>query len=221
MLDPEFKKQTERTRLMKKLGLAFLVFGLAVASASAGVGLTWTTIYGGYTHDAANTTSSDDLLLDSYGVTWQLIYAGANNAIDPVELSNGINGWVSGDDDVWATRTIAQGGGTASEDSTDWDNWMTWQGSGSIVYEDLSWNTAGYVFQRVYEGTLSAGSWYFESNLLALNTGYTGSPGFPQEFALDSSSSGFQPNQQLIPEPATMGLLGLGALVMAIRRRRS
>jgi hypothetical protein len=33
----------------------------------------------------------------------------------------------------------------------------------------------------------------------------------------------FVPNQQItaVPEPATMGLLGLGALVMAIRRRRA
>ena len=33
---------------------------------------------------------------------------------------------------------------------------------------------------------------------------------------------GVLPDQQIaVPEPATMGLLGLGALVMAIRRRRS
>ncbi|MBP9572208.1 MAG: PEP-CTERM sorting domain-containing protein, partial [Kiritimatiellae bacterium] len=34
---------------------------------------------------------------------------------------------------------------------------------------------------------------------------------------------GVQPNQQVagpIPEPATMSLLGLGALAMALRRRR-
>jgi hypothetical protein len=43
--------------------------------------------------------------------------------------------------------------------------------------------------------------------------------------AAGGMTSGVQPDQQItaapIPEPATMGLLGLGALVMAIRRRRS
>ena len=79
------------------------------------------------------------------------------------------------------------------------------------------------MYQRVFEGTPAALSWYFDSDPLALNTGYTGSPQLPQDLIVGSGSAGFQPDQQIpaVPEPATMGLLGLGALVMAIRRRRS
>ena len=208
---------------MKKILLALAVFAAAASFASAGVGVLWSTTTGGFTHDAADLISGDDLLLDNYNVTWQLIYAGANNVADDVSLATGgANGdFVSGDDVVWGTRTIALGGGTAVEDGTDWNNWMNWEGASSIVYEDLAWSTAGYVFQRVFEGTPAALSWYFETDLLALNTGYTGSPQFPQSFVLDNEFAGFQPDQQIIPEPATMSLLGLGALVMAIRRRRS
>ena len=47
---------------------------------------------------------------------------------------------------------------------------------GFYLYEDLAWSTAGYAYQRVFEGTRAELSWYFDSSLLALNTGYTGSP---------------------------------------------
>ena len=92
--------------------------------------------------------------------------------------------------------------------------------SGDIVYENTGWSTAGSVFQRVYEGTPAELSWYYQSDLVPLDTG---SPSPPQSIYLGAANSGFQPDRQIstIPEPATMGLLGLGALVMAIRRRRS
>ena len=211
---------------MKKILLALAVLAAAASFASAGVGINWGTQYGAYDHTAADLTGGTGALLDSYSVTWQLIYAGANNVADVPDTSLGGAGiadnYVTGDDVVWATRFIAQGGGTAPEDGTVWDSWLAVV-SGNTIYEDLAWSTAGYVFQRVFEGTPAALSWYFDSDLLALNTGYTGTPQLPQSIFPDTGSAGFQPDQQVpaVPEPATMSLLGLGALVMAIRRRRS
>ena len=211
---------------MKKILLALAVFAAAASFASAGVGILWGTLYGAYDHTAGDLTGGTDALLASYSVTWQLIYAGADNIANDPDTSLGGAGiaddYVTGDDVVWASRIIAQGGGTASEDGTVWDGWMINQ-SGNTTYENLAWNTAGFTYQRVFEGAPAALSYYFQSNLLAIDTGYTGTPQMPQNAFLDSYTAGFQPDQQIpaVPEPATMGLLGLGALVMAIRRRRS
>ena len=214
---------------MKKFLMAIFALAVATTVATAGVGIQWGTLYGAYDHNAPNLTDDPSAfqLLANYSAIWQLIYAGADNAIDDIStavpVAGGPNGdYVLGDDEVWAQRTIAQGGGTASEDSTVWNNWMINQ-SGTVVYEDLSWATAGFVYQRVFEGTPANGTWYFQTPLLALNTGYVGGGQPPQDFFLDTGTAGFQPGIQIdaVPEPATMSLLGLGALVMAFRRRRS
>ena len=100
---------------MKKLLLALMVLVCAatIASATDGVAIMWTTGWGAYTHDSPDVTGYDDYLLDSYSMTWQLIYSVDAVADDP-DLSNSANGWVSNDDEVWATRTLAQSVGGAN-----------------------------------------------------------------------------------------------------------
>ena len=107
-----------------------------------------------------------------------------------------------------------------ASDGTEWYNYLGYV-SGDDQYLDSGWTTAGYIYQRIYEGAPQENSWYFDSTPEALQI----NPTTYQTTLLDSLSAGVQPDQQItaapIPEPATMGLLGLGALVMAIRRRRS
>lgn len=220
---------------MKKFLTTLTILAAMAAVATAGVGIQWETGWGGYTHTAPNITDGNNAILDSYSVIWQLIYAGAdnvNNPIpnavgDPLPLAGGPNGdYVQGDDVVWAQRTIALGGGTAPEDGTSWDSFMVRVGTaGDTSYQDTAWNTAGFVYQRVFEGTPTWGSYYYDSPLFAFDETWTDSLA-PQIFTpeVDMNSAGFQGNQTMppaVPEPATMGLLGLGALVMAFRRRRA
>ncbi len=210
---------------MKKLMVALAALALLATAgfAATGVAIQWDTAWGIYDHAAVDLTSTTTGgILDSYAITWQLIYS-VNNVAEAPDASNGANGWVSltGDDEVWATRTFVQDDGSAS-DGTEWDLFVFYQSVGDRQYLDTTWSSGdvGYIFQRVFEGAPAVNSWYFDSTPVALDA----DPTTVQENYIEgssSASSGVQPNQQVVPEPATMGLLGLGALVMAIRRRRA
>jgi hypothetical protein len=197
---------------MKMFVFVLAVLGYATVTSYAGVAVIWTTTYGAYAHDAPNvvdygTPETDaTALLHNHGATWQLIYAGPDGVPNPVSLvTGGPNGdHVTGDDVVWRQRDIPMGGNLGGvpcpADGTTWDFWMGWSGvEGVNGYVNYSWNTAGYVFQRVYEGTPTLGSWYFESPLLALHLHNVGSGEPPQGFSLDTPYHGFQPDQQIQP----------------------
>ncbi len=235
---------------MKKMFLMALGLAVFASTAMAGIGINWNTINGmvqdGEAEDALPPPGG--FLLDGYSAIWQLIYAGADNAIDPIDGSAAAMdeaAWAAnnylrpgGDDELVAQRTIALGGGTASEDSTSWNNWMVNTG-GNTVYELLAdggqnWWDGGLMYQRIFqcdtlvtEGDpgMHGSAWFYETpgaNMLTIDTTYV-TGGFAQDFPVGTPSTFGVPTHQVnvIPEPATMGLLGLGALVMAIRRRRS
>ena len=226
---------------MKKFLMGLFVMAIATAVSMAGVRIDWTVGGAGFDHTAAENPVAGAFLLDGYSAIWQLIYAGADNAADPIgdplNPISDVAAWQAnnylrpgGDDQLWAQRTIGIGGGVAPEDLTSWENAMT-PAAGVTTFQNLSWNTAGFVYQRVFEGVPGVGSYFFETGLLQLTTTFSAGDGLvPQPFLVDgdapdydSASHGFSPHSQVsaVPEPATMGLLGLGALVMAIRRRRS
>ena len=211
---------------MKKILLALAVLAVATAASFAGVGINWYNIYGVYDHNAVDLSGATGAIGDNYAVTWQLIYAGADNTADLPGTSLGGAGiaddYVTDDDVVWGSRIVAMGGG-AGGDGTSWDTWLLNAG-GTTVYQDLAWNTAGFVYQRIFENPIQAGAWYFQTALVALDTSFTGGTSSPVDFIADGGV-GVQPTERVpsapIPEPATMALLGLGALTMAIRRRRA
>ena len=224
---------------MKIILMTVMVLSVAAVSALASIGVEWTTDWGGYVNTAPNVTdypSSANAILLNSSVIWQLVYSTSGSGLaDPDTLAAGDLGDPL-NEQVLATRTLAQTAGpnvTAPEDSTQWDTYMYNAGGPAIIFENLSWSTAGYVYQRVFQGTPADDSWYWESTGLSLNLSYNpmdpltvqkfyteqGYPGW----APGGDSGGFKPDTQInvVPEPATMSLLGLGALVMAIRRRRS
>jgi hypothetical protein len=218
---------------MKKFLVALFALAVAVSAATAGVGIDWVAGWGVYDHSSASLTSDPaGAILDSYSVIWQLIYAGANNAIEPPDSSNVAGRYVStevgADDVVWAQRDVAQNGtstywgptDTGAPRSATFNSFLVLQ-TGESLYS-ANWDTAGFVYQRVFEGTPTLGSWYFDTELHALDVTYVvGGTGASDGFAVDGvgqGSRGVQPDK-VIPEPATMSLLGLGALAMVLRRK--
>ena len=217
---------------MKKILMALFALAVAASVATAGIGITWTTQNWGEYHVGGGS------ILAANDVLWQLIYAGADNIANPIHDDGVVApmdsqaAWAANnylrpgsDDQLLASRIIPMGGGAAA-DGTLWDEWLTKvTGSADPVFQDLTWTQAGFVYQRVFESAtpLSGSTYFYQTGLLALDTSYPQSPPSPQVFNVGPSGSGFIPDMQpyAVPEPATMGLLGLGALVMAIRRRRA
>ena len=203
---------------MKKFLMAIFALAVATSIATADVGINWNAGTWGYASDGVTP------ILDNNSVLWQLIYAGTDNLIDAIPEGS-IPGATDayGDDEVWAYRTITQGGGVA--DGATWDNWLMYSGADPAKYIDTDWDTAGSVYQRIFESSTPAdGTWYYESGLTALIPTYVPTdPTSTTKSYADVTGAGFVTDQQVhaVPEPATMSLLGLGALVMAIRRRRS
>ena len=230
---------------MKKFLVALFAMSVATAVSMAGVRIDWYTGWGAFDHTAAENPTSGNNLLDGHSAIWQLIFAGADDTIDSIDdAANPVDpaAWQAnnylrpgGDDVLMGQRIIPLGGGDATgglayDNLTSWDNTM-FQAGGNAQYENLTWTEAGFVYQRVFEGTPQHLSYFYETGLLALTTTFVAGDGLPAQLFLvdgvgpdyDSVASGFSPHQQVqaVPEPATMGLLGLGALVMAIRRRRA
>ena len=219
---------------MKKFLTAIFALAVAASVATAGVGINWMDDYRVFASTETDLVGGSVGILDVASSLWQLIYAGADNTANHVGWEDGVgdpgiaDDYVTGDDVVWAQRSLDQiltPGGTsiAPEDGTEWSNFLEYY-SGNTAYIDYSWSTAGFVYQRIFEGSVALGSLYYQSELLALNLGYTADAGTStpiQDFGVGDPLAGGVQADTAVPEPATMGLLGLGALVMAIRRRRS
>ena len=208
---------------MKKVLIAAVALMMGASLSLAGMGIQWSN--GGWMAAYGGDASEGPFVLDSNEVIWQFIYAGADNVANEPDLAAA--DYLGGDDQLLAKREIPMGGGDAA-DGTSWDNYLMQQ-AGDTLYQDLDWAQSGYVYQRVWQGTPSndiAENYYFDTDVFAIDTSYAaGSPS--QVFDYDTTGNGVvvdkvipgEGPQPQVPEPATMSLLGLGALAMVLRRK--
>ena len=146
----------------------------------------------------------------------QLIYAGANNAIDSTGAGVGGTLLDAGDDVVlWSgLGPVAVGGDFTTEFGT-FD-------AGNIPGAGIN---GGFVYGRIFQDSGAAASSYFYQGTLSVNMpnvdlGATPPP-LSTQYDLLPSSAGAIANMQVVPEPATLGLMGVAGLGMFLARRKA
>lgn len=202
--------------MKNKLKLATVASFVAVISASASININWTVSFGVYPNDAPDLSSFDagTGVAANNDVLWQLIWAPNNMAFIP-DPDNSGNGYVGGDNVVLATRTIPAGGDAG------FDEWLFNLGGATPYVDNAPGAVGSSVFQRVYEfDSAVPNSWYYDSDLTTIIDTDAMNP--PQQVRIGdpADTAGVALNQQVIPEPGTMALLGLGMLGLVLRRNR-
>ena len=204
--------KTQKIRLNIVLACALLLV-LCAAPARAGVSLLYYVGYGLYPNSALDTTATapGTGLLANNGsgrALVQLIYAGPDYQINPIDPDNSLAGYVSGDDAVWQSTVIEMG-------INDTDEW----GFSNIplVYADPAWSTPGFVFVRVFQSdTPRLAEYFYVTPLLALDTSLLADGIFSQPFVIDhgpttgvalGNSSGSTKIQSIVLDPETAGLV--------------
>ena len=145
------------------------------------------------------------------GITVQLIWS-PDDQISEIDPFNAVNGYVSGGE-LQLTSIFVNG------------NDYGFHASGG-VFEDANFDTGavlldqGYVYVRLFgDLTPTVGDYYFASTVVdpALRTEPPGSPTFIE--LNDNLVIGDELNRLIVPEPSVLAFLGLGGLLMAVRRR--
>lgn len=193
-----------------------LLIGLAVSSYGE-VQISWDAAAGFF----FSTNSGVGILGNGTGKSTvaQLIYS-----VDLYADAAVVGGATTGDDVVWDTVTILEDG--IKNDSEQFDSYACF-----LAYSYHAFS-AGYVYARIFQDSdIGVGDWYFYTPMLALQD-LTVPPDISQTLEMNTDKvngnaidSGPTVAQVVVPEPAAIGLIGLGGIITLaagrIRRRKA
>ena len=191
---------------MKKM-LTIVAFVAAASVASADFNINTFSSFGIYNADGTAgilpSTSSSALV--------QLVYAGGTG-IDTGAVQ--LDGSTVGGDDVVVASTVWSGSGSAFEDYA----------AGTYGTLTGAYQGAGDVYVRIFDSaTLNAGDRYYVGHLFTAadqNLGATPPP-TPESYDLGQGADLQLASGTVVPEPATIGLLGIAGIGLFAARRKA
>ena len=231
---------------MKKIMVVAIILCGIASYAMADAYVNWYTPAGFFQHDAGSVGpdtgggyAAGDVGIGN-SVLWALIYttAGSVASVTATDIGGGVSRVDLSEGTIVDSRWFATGWTSQSQDQDGFDAGLYAIGSPDTSWQDLSYDSGGNIYQAVFTSVSWNGSqitfsglgiWYLldTASFVALdNKNMAAIPApLPQQMMGGGVNDqyGVRVDTWLpaVPEPATMSLLGLGALVMAIRRRRS
>ena len=165
-------------------------------------------------------------VLDDYSVTWSLMDAATGKPLSALVNGEWVDATVrgtAGDSSIVFNDTAHDGG------EGFYDN-LLYADVGSFFYYGETSDASGSIYQYI-ELVGADGKYYWQGDTYQVATVdlATSAPGTPADVGMsvvigtqsssDTSVNAFWTKVDTVPEPATMSLLGLGALAMVLRRK--
>lgn len=199
---------------MKKALVALMIIATALVAQANVWNLSWQIAAALAPEDTAGDMSIS--LFENYGITWELINATAGDSV--IASTSLVNGSMTWDDK-------ANGGNSAS-----YDDFLFPSGEGTRYMGSTDLSSAQSVYQKITLISNSTGEEFVWASdpvsvtpvVSTMDTAVDLGKNVviaAEGVSFDGATMATWTKTTTIPEPATMSLLGLGALAMVLRRR--
>jgi hypothetical protein len=193
--------------MLKKLSMMAAVVAVSGMTAKADINILYTGSAGFYVSDPGT-----GIVDPSGSFLAQLIYT-ASGTIGFADA--GTVGFVTGDNQVLDSVTVGFG---VPADLAAGSTFGDFNAGVQVYPGPLE---GGFVFVRIFQDTTPQGGDFYYDSPTTLTTVFTGTQS-PQ--LIDANTDFVNGNQltlQVVPEPSVLAFMGIGALLMAVRRRRA